>query len=390
MRAELWLQIAAYLTWIVCGIPGAVAIASGRMPAGPAWLWAAAFVAFGAAFRLCYRGWSGQISRPFQIALLTIQALAATVLVAISGAGQAAALFVIIAAELPAVFEARATFIWMLAQTLLLGVVFWSINGPMMALVGGGAFAGFQMFAVSTSWLARGESLARQALARTNAELTATRELLAENSRAAERLRIARDLHDTLGHHLTALSIQLDVASRLTDGPASAHIREAHAVTKLLLGDVRDVVSTLRSSRHIDLSQALRALAITSGTLDIHLEMPEHLRLEDAAQAHALLRSVQEIITNTARHASARNLWITIVQRPDGIDLRARDDGRGASVLEWGNGLRGMRERFEEYAGRLDVKSAIGHGFEVRGFMPRALDIGDRAFDSAQSRSETA
>jgi two-component system, NarL family, sensor histidine kinase DesK len=125
--------------------------------------------------------------RSLHIALVTIQALAATVLVAISGAGHAAALFVIVAAGLPAVFDARATFIWMIVQTLLLGAVFWSISGPMMALVAGGAFAGFQMFAVSTSWLARSESLARQALARTNAELTATRELLAENSRAAER-----------------------------------------------------------------------------------------------------------------------------------------------------------------------------------------------------------
>jgi signal transduction histidine kinase len=227
--------------------------------------------------------------------------------------------------------------------------------------VGGGAFAGFQMFAVSTAWLTRSESLARQALARTNAELTATRELLAENSRVSERLRIARDLHDTLGHHLTALSIQLDVASRLTDGAAAAHIREAHAVAKL---------RTLREGRHIDVAQALHALASVPGTLDIHLEMPERLDLEDSAQAHALLRCVQEIITNTTRHASAKHLWITIAQRPEGVDLRARDDGRGADVLEWGNGLRGMRERFEEYAGRVEVSSAAGRGFEVRAFMP--------------------
>jgi signal transduction histidine kinase len=80
---------------------------------------------------------------------------------------------------------------------------------------------------------------------------------------------------------------------------------------------------------------------------------------------------VQEIITNTTRHASAQNLWITIAQRPDGIDLHARDDGRGSPEVQWGNGLRGMRERFEEYSGRVDFRSAVGQGFEVRGFMPR-------------------
>jgi signal transduction histidine kinase len=373
MRAELWLQIAAYLTWIVCGVPGAAAIVEGRMPAGRAWLWVVAFLVFGVSFGACGSGWAATVPRRVRIVLVALQALAATLLVVVSGSGQTAALFVIIAAELPFVFDARATFAWMTAQTLLVAALFWSMSGPMAALVAGGAFAGFQLFAVSTAWLTRSESIARQALARTNAELTATRELLAENSRVAERLRIARDLHDTMGHHLTALSIQLEVASRLTEGAAAAHIREAHAIAKLLLGDVRDVVSKLRDSRRLDLSQALRALTLAPGPLQIHFDMPAQLDVEDSAQAHALLRCVQEIITNTTRHAAARNLWITIVQRPAGVDLHARDDGKGASVLRWGNGLRGMRERFEEYAGRVDVESAIGRGFEVRAFLPRSL-----------------
>ena len=377
MRAELWLQIAAYLTWLVCGIPGVAAIVDGRMPPARAWLWGAAFLAFGAAFAACGGGWADRVSRNAKVALLGLQALAAAFLVVVSGAGQSAALFVIIAAELPFVFSARTTFAWMAAQALLVAGLFWWMDGPLAALGAGGAFAGFQLFAVSTAWLTRSESVARQALARTNAELTATRELLAENSRVAERLRIARDLHDTLGHHLTALTIQLEVASRLTDGPATMHIREAHAVAKLLLGDVRDVVGKLRDSRHLDLAQALRALTMTPGTLQVHLDMPAHVEVEEPAQAHALLRCVQEIVTNAARHASARNLWITIVQREQGIDLHARDDGRGAAVLQWGNGLRGMRERFEEYAGRIEVQSSAGRGFEVRAFLPRPFDVAE-------------
>ena len=379
MRAELWLQIAAYLTWIVCGIPGAAAIIEGRMPPARAWGWVAAFLAFGLSFALCGGGWAARVPRHVKIGLLAVQVLAATVLVSFSGTGQAAALFVIVAAELPFVFDARATFAWMTVQSMLVAALFWSLTGPMAALVAGGAFAGFQLFAVSTAWLTRSESIARQALARTNAELTATRELLAENSRVAERLRIARDLHDTLGHHLTALSIQLEVASRLTDGPAATHIREAHAVARLLLSDVRDVVGKLRDSRQLDLSQALRALTLAPGPLRIHLEMPPRLDVYDAPQAHALLRCVQEIITNTTRHAAAENLWITVSQGDEGVNLHARDDGRGAGALQWGNGLRGMRERFEEYAGRVDVNSSAGRGFEVRAFLPRP-------FDGAQGR----
>jgi signal transduction histidine kinase len=81
---------------------------------------------------------------------------------------------------------------------------------------------------------------------------------------------------------------------------------------------------------------------------------------------------VQEVMTNAVRHAGARNLWIAVSDGADGIRVRARDDGRGAGAFTWGNGLRGMRERFEALAGRVDVETRAGGGFEVRGVMPRS------------------
>ncbi|MGH9350427.1 MAG: sensor histidine kinase [Vicinamibacterales bacterium] len=371
MTAEHWMRIAGVTTWLVSAVPALLRVSSGRLPDAAALVWLVAFVAFGAAFWIHARPCTSR-ARGLAVALLGVQSAAGLTMVVITGDTLPAATLVIVAAQLPYVLALQGAVLWLAVQTLLLGMLVWSTSGPVTALAAGGAFAGFQMFAVTTAWLARSERLAREALGRAHAELTATRELLAESSRMAERLRIARDLHDTLGHHLTALSIQLEVASRLAAGPATRHIREAHAVARLLLADVRSVVSTLRGSSRIDLSQSLRALAVAPGPLKIHFEMPERLDLDDGAQAHALLRCVQEIITNSARHASAGNLWIAIVQRPDGIDLHARDDGRGAAAVRWGNGLRGMRERFEEYAGRVEVRSAAGQGFEVRGFMPRA------------------
>ena len=71
---------------------------------------------------------------------------------------------------------------------------------------------------------------------------------------------------------------------------------------------------------------------------------------------------MQEIITNTARHAQARNLWIRLESRSDGIALHARDDGRGADVVACGNGLTGMRERFEQFAGHVEFNGRIGTG----------------------------
>lgn len=371
MPVVFWLRAAAYLTWLVCALPGVVLLIDGQLSTWRALVGGVAFITFGLAFTLNERGRGIVTQRGAQIALLAVGAVSALVLVSVLQNGLPSALLVVTAACLPHVMGARAVGAWLAVQSLALGALFWWMGGPLTAIASGGAFVGFQLFAVSAAWLAHSEGRARQDLARANAELMATRELLAENSRVSERLRIARDLHDTLGHHLTALSIQLEVASRLTEGARAEHIREAHAVARLLLGDVRNVVSSLRASGRIDLSQALRALTVTRGLLAIHLDAPERLDLEDSAQAHALLRCVQEIITNTARHASARNLWISIAQRPDGIALHARDDGRGAPELTWGNGLRGMRERFEEYAGRVEVRSRAGAGFEVHGFMPR-------------------
>jgi signal transduction histidine kinase len=230
--------------------------------------------------------------------------------------------------------------------------------------------AAFQAFAATSSYLALSESRAREGLASANAELHAAHALLAEKSRTEERLRISRDLHDALGHHLTALSLQLDVASRLSGGKAAEHVQQAHAITRLLLSDVRDVVGTLREARPSDLAQAIRALGGTAPGLSIHFDLPDVLPVDDGPRAEALLRCVQEIITNAVRHARASNLWIRIESRPDGIALHARDDGRGAAQLSLGHGLTGMRERFAACAGSVEFNSRRDIGFEVRCFMP--------------------
>jgi signal transduction histidine kinase len=255
-------------------------------------------------------------------------------------------------------------------QTALLSLLFLG-EDPLDDLISGAlAIGGFQAFATASSLLALKEAAARAQLAQVNADLQAAHERLAESSRTEERLRISRDLHDSLGHHLAALSLQLDVASRVSEGKAADHLRQAHAITRLLLSDVRDVVGTLRDARPIDLAGEIRSLADAPATIAIHLEMPESLEVPDRERAQALLRCVQEIITNAARHAHARNLWIRIAARSDGVTLHARDDGRGAPQLSLGHGLTGMRERFAALAGSVEFESGPETGFEVRGFMP--------------------
>src|SRR5690606_3512456 len=112
-----------------------------------------------------------------------------------------------------------------------------------------------------TALVARQQAQAREEQRQLNAELRATRLLLAESARINERTRISRELHDLLGHHLTALSLNLEVAGHLTEGRAKEHVGQAHTLARLLLTDVREAVSHLRVEKAIDLALTLRPLA---------------------------------------------------------------------------------------------------------------------------------
>jgi signal transduction histidine kinase len=394
MREGRWLNAAAIVTWLICGLTQFVAIAQGEFDGWPAAVWLAAYVVYGTALLVLLGLVAPSLMRGRYSPLLfiVVQIAAALTVITLSlvyrlGANSTPALLVIIAATLPYLSPSAAPSARPATQLRLKPQWIWSIIAALTltntaiittvdprwtaALTFGLTMGGFMLFAAASSFLVRSEAFAREELAAANAELLRTRAQLAETSRAEERLRISRDLHDTLGHHLTALSLQLDVASRLSEGKAADHIRQAHAITRLLLGDVRDVVSRLRETGHLDLAQAIRALAAqrSDGTA-IHVDLPETLAIDDSARSELLLRCVQEIITNTARHAHAQNLWIRLESGADGIALHARDDGRGTDVLAYGNGLTGMRERFEQYAGHVEFSAGPGTGFEIRGFLP--------------------
>jgi signal transduction histidine kinase len=189
----------------------------------------------------------------------------------------------------------------------------------------------------------------------------------------AERASIARDLHDLLGHHLTALSLNLEVASHLTEGDARARVETAQSVTKLLLGDVRSVVGALRAGEGIDLPAALRKLADGIPRPRIHLDVAPGLAISDPSAGETILRCAQEIVTNAVRHARAQNLWLEVAQSASGLEIRARDDGRGADTVRSGNGLSGMRERFEQRGGAFSFETGPGRGFRVRAVLPAAV-----------------
>jgi signal transduction histidine kinase len=303
---------------------------------------------------------------------VALQALCAIALVWLYHSFIVACLSVVVAWQFALQLEFRHAMAATGAQLAALALIRCGGDTSAMALLVVATTGGFQLFAVCAAQLLRSEMAARDELARTNTELRATQVLLGESARMAERVRIARDLHDVMGHTLTTLTIHLDVASRLTSGPAAEHLACARTASTELLDQVRAVVSRFRSMQPINLRAALEKLAESArGVLQVRLEIPSDLAVSDPARAETVIRCAQEVITNAMRHAGARELVIEVRNAGGGINIKARDDGRGGDFAT-GSGLAGMRERFEMLGGSLSISSAAGRGFTVEGNLPMA------------------
>jgi signal transduction histidine kinase len=230
----------------------------------------------------------------------------------------------------------------------------------------------YNFLAYSLGLLAGMEGRQRRALATTcdrleeaNQQLRVAQQTVAEAARTRERLRLARDLHDVIGHQLSALSINLQIASRVSHDQARKHVLEAYQLVGVLLSDVRSLVTATRETEPGDFATALRAIAERVPSPTIHLDidrLPTHI---DPEIGHVLFRCSQEIITNAVRHSEAANIWIEC-HRVDGrYRLTAWDDGQGNTVFAIGNGLRGIQERIGECGGACEFRNRPGAGFEI-------------------------
>jgi len=367
------LRLAGLFTWVMVGLP-LVLLAAGE-PSALRWglLSFIAYLAFGAAYFWLTRDLrSGGHASALDRAMLVVLTACALGVSFFSGSGLGSILMMVAAGVIPWMLPARYGVVWLMVSQLAVAPVYYLfLPFPLFeAVMQSLLYGGFSMFIFVTSLVARQQTDAREEQRQLNTELRATRVLLAESARVNERTRISRELHDLLGHHLTALSLNLEVAGHITEGRAQEHVHQAHTLARLLLTDVREAVSQLRGSGAIDLAAALRPLAEQVPSLDIHLDVSSPLNVEDPEGAHVLLRCTQEIITNAIRHAAARNLWITARSEAGGVVLEARDDGVGAEALRVGNGLRGMRERLQQCGGDLQIQTRRGEGFCLRASVP--------------------
>ncbi len=370
------LRYAGLFTWAVIGMPllllsimpsGGGLAEDGTVTAHIDWQAWLAYAAFGISYGWLTRGLGTRRVGAFDYVLLMVLTGSAIAISYFSASGLGSILLMVAACVLPWLLALPVGVAWLVLSEFLVVPVYmrWLDMSWLEALMQSLLYAGFSGFVFVTSLVARQQAQAREEQRQLNAELRATRALLAESARINERTRISRELHDLLGHHLTALSLNLEVAGHLIEGKAQEHVNQAHTLAKLLLSDVREAVSHLRDADAIDMEATLLPLADHVAGLDIKMEMPQPFRLDDPERAHVLLRCTQEIITNAVRHAQAQTLWLNYRQEGRLVRMHAHDDGRGADAATIGNGLRGMRERLAAYGGRVDIQAAPGRGFAL-------------------------
>jgi signal transduction histidine kinase len=370
MHIARTMQVIGYALYAIAGLvpachPGV------HLLGHPAWL--AAYGVLGLAFHLGASA-STDPGRPRhrarRFASLCVMTPAMIAIAALMPCAFGALTLVMVASQVALALSPREALGWVVAQTAAIAYFLvpefgWAVGSAQLI-----ALLGFQGFAVAAIVSARGEADARAALARTNGELLAAQSLLDEASRTQERTRIARDLHDALGHSLTALGLQLEIASHVNEDAARVQVTKARELTARLLGDVRTVVGKMGADRPSTLLAAIRALVVEVPGLAVHLDVPETLIVEDSCRVECVVRCVQEIVTNARRHAQAENLWIRLRREDNDISVEAHDDGKGADDFRDGCGLRGMRSRVEEMGGWLRVHTAKERAFAISARLP--------------------
>ena len=361
--------VAALGLWLAYGWPVATQFSAGGTirgaPVSPSW-----FVPFGVMGVAVLAAMVLKLRASLYWTLLCVQLAAVVAMTIIVPWAGMSSFLVIIAWQVGMSTAPVKALSWVAFQNLvIIGTLAQALNPDLCWVLT--KSAALQLLFLFTAQALRREAETGRALAQTNRELRSAQAIIANTARNAERLRISRDLHDAWGHELTALGLQLEIASHVTEpGRAKDHVMQAKGLARDLLANVRDVVATLREDERCDLKVALEALAQSVPTPVIHVDIAPGVRVRPD-QAHALMRCAQEAVTNAVRHAQASNLWLQVTLDGEGVRLVARDDGSARPTTSSpGSGLLGMRERVESLGGRLAVRTEADFGFTVEAWLP--------------------
>jgi signal transduction histidine kinase len=242
----------------------------------------------------------------------------------------------------------------------------------------GGTFLVALIFLVGLSQAMVSAERARAALDEANRQLRDYAAQSEELATARERNRIAREIHDGLGHYLTTIHMQIQAARGILDSDrprADQTLAKAQQLAHEALGDVRRSVAALRVApgKHRPLPAALAELVEVahSAGMPATFAVLGTARPLDLLEEQALYRAAQEGITNARKHAGATSVALRLdFGEPDRVRLTVADDGRGTSTTDGGFGLVGLRERVQLVGGSLTLQTSPGAGLVLIAEVP--------------------
>jgi signal transduction histidine kinase len=200
-----------------------------------------------------------------------------------------------------------------------------------------------------------------------------------------ERNRLAREIHDNLGHYLTVVNVQIEAAKVVMDSePESAldALDKAQKLAQKGLTRVRESVAALRESpvSNRPLSEAIASLVDEAQSTGIvtEFQVAGETRSLDNKSALALYRVAQEGLTNVRRHARASRVDVLLNFQPDQVRVEIKDNGVGAAETSGGFGLLGIRERIGLLGGRVEISTDVGSGFCLTASVPAPEPEGEK------------
>lgn len=294
------------------------------------------------------------------------------------------------------------------------GLVLWSLYLGPDAITFGAVELGIQAYSILlnafffvAAWIFGDQLRLRRerevALGARTLELEAERERSAERAVIGERLRIARELHDVLGHHVSVMGVQAGAARRILrrdPDRAEAALGQIEGSSRQAVSELQRVLALLRQedddprgSQPAPVKLAQVAADVRAAGVEVTVQA-ETLPPLPASLDLAVTRVVQESLTNTLRHGGpGTSAWVRLRVRGGHIEVEVVDDGGGDTsgladdVASWstGSGLLGMRERVELHGGRFEAGPEAPRGYAVRAWLPLPADL---ATDGARPDTE--
>jgi signal transduction histidine kinase len=350
LRKDWLLHFSGFITWSVICYLSLVNLDFGK----EFFLKFTAFVVFYLSFAWIIFS-DKQVQSQLNKILLGFEIVTVLFLISFDKHNVAAILLVLIATQLPSMFTRKHAVLLMFSMTLVhLYIVYdGSIISSFFQVI---IYFMLQMFGFSAIETILREEKAKEEMSAINQELLATRFMLKATSKKQERLRISRDLHDVIGHQLTALSLNLEVAKHKVSEEFKPLLQENLQLAKNLLTDVRQVVKEMRDEEQVDLVFSLENLI--NQLPDCQLDVVSVADIHSLQLKQQLLFCLQEGISNALRHGKA-NLFVFGSEKNDShLAITLSDNGTGSlenNEVVFGSGLAGMNERLSDFSGKVEL-----------------------------------